>query len=372
MIVVGMDVHVRNSFLHATDSDGRRLAHGRCANTPAGLSAFCERVTRMLDGELQPVHAVLESTTNSRAMQRLVRQTWQPWSQSVQVDVLDARKLRIIAESVTKCDALDARVLNELARSNLSLPTCYMPDDDEFTLRELLRGRADLVRLRTNVKNRIHAVLHRRLIAAPQGGVFTQDGRRFLEEVELDEAGRRLIDGYLAVLDELETRINDATQFLRQVMRRPRWARSGALLQTMPGIGPLVALTLLGELGDWHRFKSRAAVANYAGLVPVIRDSNSKHYAGGITHRGPSQLRAVLVQAAWAAIKRAPAYGDLFERVARRRGRQVAVIAVARRMLEDAFTMLKKNEAFRFVPAANSGRAGTTARDPQVASSVAG
>ena len=65
-----------------------------------------------------------------------------------------------------------------------------------------------------------------------------------------------------------------------------------------------------------------------------------------------------------------PAYTELFERVARRRGRQVAIIAVARRMLEDAFTMLRKDEAFRFVPATTC--AGTTACDPQVASSVAG
>ena len=372
MIVVGMDVHVRNSFLHASDQNGRRLVHGRCANTPAALAAFCDRVLEVVEGELHPVRVVLESTTNSRAMQRLMRQAWQPRAQTVQVDVLDARKLRIIAESVSKCDAVDARVLNQLARANLALPTCYMPDDDEFTLRELLRGRSDLVRLRTNVKNRIHAVLHRRVIVAPQGGLFTRDGRRFLIQLELDEAGRRLIDGYLAVLDELETRIVEATRFLREVMRRERWARPAALLQTMPGIGLMVALTLLAELGDWRRFKGRAAVANYAGLVPVIRDSNSKHYAGGITHRGPSHLRAVLVQAAWVAIKRVPAYTELFERVARRRGRQVAIIAVARRMLEDAFTMLRKDQAFRFVPAAAQSRVGTTACDPPVASSVAG
>ena len=151
-------------------------------------------------------------------------------------------------------------------------------------------------------------------IAAYLEGV--RDGRRFLDQLELDEAGRQLIDGYLAVLDHLETRIVEATRFLRAVMRRKRWARSAALLQTMPGIGVMVALTLLAELGDWRRFKSRAAVANYAGLVPVIRDSNTKHYAGGITHRGPSHLRAVLVQAAWVAIKRVPAYTELFERVA--------------------------------------------------------
>lgn len=352
MIVVGMDVHVRNSFLHATDERGQRLGRARCSNSEAALAAFSGDVMRVVGGEVQPVRVVLESTTNSRAVQRLMQRIWEPLAERIQVDVLDARKLRIIAESVCKCDALDAQVLNRLARSNLALPVCYMPDDDEFTLRELLRGRSDLVRLRTNIKNRIHAVLHRRAIMTPKGGLFTEAGRRFLAELELDEAGRQLRDGYLAVLDDLEPRIRQATAYLRQVMRRPRWAKPAALLQTMPGIGLLAALTLLAELGDWRRFKSRAAVANYAGLVPVIRDSNSKHYSGGITHRGPSHLRAVLVQSAWAAVKRVPAYADLFERIARRRGGQVAIIAVARRILEDAYIMLRKDEAFRFVPVA--------------------
>ena len=67
--------------------------------------------------------------------------------------MLHARKLRIIAESVNKCDRVDTNVLTELSRSNLKLPTCYMPDDEEFALREHLRARSDLVRIRTMLKN---------------------------------------------------------------------------------------------------------------------------------------------------------------------------------------------------------------------------
>lgn len=97
-------------------------------------------------------------------------------------EVLNARKLRIIAESVCKCDAVDARVLNELARSNFKLPTCYMPDDEEFALREHLRARSALVRLRTTVKNRIHAVLHRRAIPRGKPIAIVAVARRMLED----------------------------------------------------------------------------------------------------------------------------------------------------------------------------------------------
>jgi transposase len=146
------------------------------------------------------------------------------------------------------------------------------------------------------------------------------------------------------------------------------------LLQTMPGIGVITALTILAELGNPGRFHSRAAVANYAGLVPVIRDSNTKHYRGGITHRGSCHLRAVLTEAAWTAVNKVPVYAALFQRVSVRRGKQTAIVAVARRMLEDAWGMLKKDEAFRFVPAPGVGTsaAGTPRCDQTIASSVAG
>ena len=150
--------------------------------------------------------------------------------------------------------------------------------------------------------------------------------------------------------------------------------QAAALLQTMPGIGMITALTILAELGSLKRFKSRAAVANYAGLVPVIRDSNTKHYSGGITHRGSSHLRAVLTEAAWMAVSRVPTYDALFRRVAERGGKQTAIVAVARRMLEDSWVMLKKDEAFRFVSAPTVGQSTTGAPrcGKPTASSVAG
>lgn len=389
MIFVGSDVHVRNTYFYGTDAEGRRCAHGRVGNSPSELRAFCEALLRGGGGEVQPVRFVLESTTNSRAVQGLLRQAAAAAGfDEVAADVLDARKLRVIAESVAKCDALDARVLNQLARANLKLPTCYLPDDEEFALREHLRARSDLVRMRTMLKNRIHSVLHRRGLLTPKEGLFSKDGRKFLEELALDQAGRAIAKRYLAALDQFEALIAESDKDLRQVMRRERWAKPAALLQTMPGIGVITALTILAELGDLKRFKSRAAVANYAGLVPVIRDSNHKHYSGGITHCGSSHLRAVLSEAAWTAVTRVPVYQALYERIAGRRGKQTAIVGVARRMLEDAVRMLWKDQAFRFVPVTSAaakaapGASGTPCGDPsapaaqaappEVASSVAG
>ena len=144
MRVVGMDIHVRNSFLCVTDADGQMVGQGRVGNSLAEISQFLGS----LPGGDQPLRAVLESTTNSRAIQRMMLDYGKGAGIEVQAQVLDPRKLRVIAESVSKCDKLDAAVLNELARSKLKLPACYIPDDEMFALREHLRARSDLVRMR--------------------------------------------------------------------------------------------------------------------------------------------------------------------------------------------------------------------------------
>lgn len=343
MIVVGMDVHVRNSFLYVTDEAGERLKRGRIGNSLGELAEFLGS----LEVREQPVRVVLESTTNSRAIHRMVGQYAKEARVDLRADVLDARKLRIIAESVAKCDKLDAAVLAELARSNLKLPVCHMPDDEVFGLREHLRARSDLVRVRTMVKNRVHSVLHRRGLLHPFKDLFAVPGRQWLKGLSLDEAGRSILDRYLMTIDQLQETIKQATDSLNKLSRSQRWCKSVALLRTMPGVGPLTSLTVLAELGDFTRFKSRAAASNYAGLVPVMRDSNQKHFGGHITRRGPAHLRAALVEAAWTSKGRVPQYARVFERIASRKGKQVAIVAVARRMLEDAWTMLKRDEVFR-------------------------
>ena len=155
-------------------------------------------------GSIRPegFHVVIESTTNSRAIARMWQEYGRQAGVAVQADVVNARKVRIIAESVCKTDRLDAQVLSELARSNLRLPVCYVPDDEVFALREHLRARADLVRIRTMLKNRVHAVLHRRGILTPEQDLFGKAGQEWFHQVELDEAGRQIVSRFPRGLDD--------------------------------------------------------------------------------------------------------------------------------------------------------------------------
>jgi transposase len=345
-LFIGMDVHVRNSYLWVSDAAGKTVKRGRVGNTLGEIAQFLGPL------ESRPMRVVLESTTNTRAVCDLLHQYARQSGVRLTAEPLNARKLRVIAESVSKCDTQDAAVLSELARSNLKLPACYLPDDEVFALREHLRARADLVRMRTMLKNRLHALLHRRgVLTPPRLDVFTRLGRQWLAELQLDEVGRQILDRQLAVIDELNERVDESTASLRALARSARWSKSQTLLQTIPGVGLITALTILAELGDYGRFKSRAAVSNYAGMVPVVRDSNQKHYGGGITRRGPAALRGTLTEAAWVSVGRVPQYAAIYARVSARSGKQKAIVAVARRMLEDAWTMLKTNQVFRLASA---------------------
>ena len=343
MIFIGVDVHVRNSYLHVSDETGQRLAHGRVGNTLGEFAQFLGP----FEGR-GPIVASMESTTNSRAVVRLLERYGHEAGVDLTARVLDARRLRVIAESVCKNDQVDAAVLNELTRSGLKLPTCYVPDDEVFALREHLRARSDLVRMRTMVKNRVHAVLHRRGVITPAKlDLFTKAGRAYLQAVELDPAGRAILDRYLGTFDAIQAVIKQSTDDLKELSRQDRWCKRCALLQTMPGVGLITALTILAELGDLQRFTSRSAVANYAGLVPVVRDSNDKRYRGSITKRGSTHLRHVLTEAAWVAVGRSVKYAGVYQRISDRKSKPIAIVAVARKMLEDAFMMIRKDQVFR-------------------------
>ena len=118
----------------------------------------------------------------------------------------------------------------------------------------------------------------------------------------------------------------------------------------MPGWGQLTALTVLAELGDYRRFKNRASVSCFAGLVPSSKRSDKSSRYGHITKRGSTELRRILVEVTINAVRKVPRYGKLYARLKKERGGNVAKTAVARQMLEDGWTMLMKREPFRHEP----------------------
>jgi transposase len=115
---------------------------------------------------------------------------------------------------------------------------------------------------------------------------------------------------------------------------------------TVPGIGPYAAMVIVAELGNVNRFQNKRALASYAGLTPVVRESAGKRKRGGITHQGSNTLRWIMLQVAQVAARHSPGARSYYAGLRSRKPAQVAKIALARKMLTVVWVLLHHGVCF--------------------------
>jgi transposase len=184
-----------------------------------------------------------------------------------EVQVAHARKVRDVAPLACKTDKVDARVLAELCRRDL-VPELWVPSLQDRELRERLRRRMHLVRMRASAMNRIFGLLTQWGLRFSLRRLREPDAMELLEARGVPEVWRRSIAEALAVIELLDARIAPLDHELRPLARAdPRVV----LLNTIPGVGDLLGLTLASEIGDVARFGSPRKLIGYAGLAPKIQ-----------------------------------------------------------------------------------------------------
>lgn len=331
---VGLDVHKDAIEAAVVDDAGklRRRVRFPCSR---------EELVRFAKRHLGPnARVALEATSHTWSIVEVLR----PFA--AEVVVSNPLRTRVIAEAKVKTDKIDALVLAQLLRADY-LPRVWQPDQTTQARRRLTNRRASLVADRTRVKNRVHAVLHQRLIHPPVSELFGKKGRAWLETLELDGAGRAALDSELRLLGQVESELARLDEELAiEGYDDPRVR----LLITLPGVDVAVAQTLVATLGDIHRFRSPDHAASYLGLVPsTYQSGNPEHvYHGRITKQGKSQARWLMVQAAQHVGTHPGPLGNFFRRLATRKNRNVAVVATARKLVTIAYHMLKNNEPYRY------------------------
>ncbi len=340
MVHVGMDLHHRNSYVVAITQDGRKLP---------GRRIYHDRIEELWQylGQFgdQPKRVVFEAISNSRWMYRLLKA-----DPTIEPVAVTPHKVRIIAETVAKTDKIDAGVLALLSKLD-TLPRSWLPDEQLEQLREMTRYRAALVRIRRRAKCLVNSVLARGGLIRPYQDIFGTWGRQWLEQAALPEVMRLQVDNWLNLIDLYDQKISQAEKKLfGQMSLLDRWKGDVLILRTIPGVGPVTALTILAELGDYRRFKRRSAVSCFAGLVPWSRQSDKTRRYGSISKRGSRALRSVLVEVAITSARKVPRYAAMYENLRDRKGVKKARVAVARQLLEDAWTILIKHEPFRLMP----------------------
>ena len=263
--------------------------------------------------------------------------------EGVEVKLVDSLKSKLIAESKLKNDKVDSRALAELLRSDF-LPTAYLAPQETRELREMLRWRMFFSGWRTRAKNRIHSILWKHGLEYPHSDLFGKKGLLWLKEQTLRPVFQSELQ---SLLRSLEMVLEEIKSLDKEVTRRVKIDQEARILMSMPGVGPIVALTIQAEVGDFKRFPSGEKLASYSGLVSSSNSSGERLRFGNITKRGSKHLRNVMVEAA-CQVK--PKWGTLysfFERIKLKKGNKVARVALARKMLTVLWVMVYKNEPFR-------------------------
>src|SRR5262249_38772470 len=220
-----------------------------------------------------------------------------------------------------KNDRLDARWLALLLAKEM-LPRSWIPPEDIQRLRDLTRLRQALRHDRTSWAQRLHAVLAHEGWPCSRSKLLSINGRRWLAGLMLDTHVRGLIDSHLAIIDAVSAQMAEVERELRRLALSDRRL---VALQTIYGVGPIVASHLLAEIGDVRRFRRADQVVRVAGLDPVVLDSAETKRRGKLSKQGSPHLRWALVQAAQhAAIHPATSpdgdhYLALKQRIARHR-----------------------------------------------------
>jgi len=248
-------------------------------------------------------------------------------------------RCKAIASARLKNDKVDAAILGQLLRADL-LPEAWIAPKDVRELRALLRHRVALVRLGTQMRNRIHAVVadhgHDRPDRQWTGAYWTGPGRQWLAELPLPAVSRHIVTDSLGFIDALTPTVD---RLDRQIHARAKADPRVKVLTALPGVGEFTAMVLLAEIGDINRFSNARKLASWAGLTPTVRGSDVTVHHGHISKQGSPYVRWVLNQAAHVA-KRHPEFAGTYQAIATRRGKKIATIAVARKLLTRAYHLL--------------------------------
>jgi transposase len=316
---IGIDLHKASFHACAIRDDGTRRWEAQFPRTAEGVAAFA---ARGIDG----AQLAVEATGPTWAFVDAVTAV------GVHACVVDPRKTKLKAGFAAKTDRLDARRLADALRRD-SVVSVYVPPPAIRELRELCRGRQQLVRTRTRVIQAIRALLLRQ--DAPEPPVTSVIGKRglqWLATTHLTGASEQALRRLERVLRAVHGEAQAADAAVKVEAARDPIAIG---LRRLPGVGPVLSLVLRAEIGTIDRFARGPALACYAGIVSRLDASAGHMRDGRITRTGSPWLRWALVEVAMRAMKRPDPRGRWARRLAIHQGIKKARVALARRLCDE-------------------------------------
>ena len=322
---VGIDLHRRRSVIVRKNEAGEHLSTVRIVNEPAVLAA-----------------AVSEAGPNPR----VILEATYGWYWAV--DLLQALDCEVHLASPTglnwgqrrvKNDERDAIDLADLLRLG-RLPEAWIAPPAVRELRELVRYRAKLVALRTGLKAQVHAVMAKNGVLPTRVDMFGPGGTAQLDALELPGGFTTRIESLRDLIIAFD---REVTMLERDIQRRLKDDRGYQAIQTINGVGRTIGAIFVAEIGDVHRFRSPQALCSWSGLTPKHHESDTTVHRGGITKQGSRLVRWAAIEAISKQRGGTRLLAD-YHRIAERRGKNKARVAVARKLLHLVFYGLRDGE----------------------------
>jgi transposase len=326
-----MDLHKNYLQIAVMNKEGRVLRNSKIDNNLRQISRFFDDVNN------DKAHVVMESSSVWYNIYRYLSE-----ERSFDVVLSNPVKTRAIASAKIKTDKLDAVKLADLLRGGY-ISECYVPNNKIMELRELVRHRIVLVRMRTKLKNSIHGITLMKGIQLSNTctNTFT------LEYIdELKKLNDYRINHYISLIESLDQEIKDVSKKIILLAKENKMAK---LLTTIPGIGYYSALFLVSEIDDISRFPDSYHLCSYAGLVPSTHSSGGVTYHGNITKTGSKHLRWIMLECVHAHIRtdKSSNITQFYQRLAKKKGNSKAAVAAASKLLRVVYWIMKEQREYQ-------------------------
>jgi transposase len=326
MLIIGCDYHPGFQQIAFVDRETGELGERRLVHREEA-----EQFYGKLREQDIPVRVGMEASGHARWFERLLS------ALQFELWVGDAAEIRTKRVRKQKTDRQDAQLLLRLMLED-RFPRIWVPDAANRDLRQLLWHRHRLVQMRTRVMNQLHVVALNEGLRRKKA-LWRPAGRNELESLKLAPWASRRRQDLLDLLDQLTPKIQELTRALEQeVEKRPVTRR----LMTHPGVGSLTALAFELVIGTPERFPCGKQIASYVGLVPSEESSGDRRRLGHISKQGNVLLRFLLVEAAQVTVRSQPQWRSKFFHLAMRRGRKIAKVAMARKLVVHLYWMWRQ------------------------------
>ena len=241
----------------------------------------------------------------------------------------DATQARALAGRRLKTDREDALNIAQLLAAG-RLPTSYAPPMEVQILRDLTRHRNGFSRQHARILHRVKSIMNANNRPGPAR--MRSDGLIRYLKAQGPKLPARHVEMLWQCVDGLaltERQMAQAERVIGELVRRDSFHEVYGILTSFPGVAQLTAATVIAEVGDFKRFTDRKSIGRYAGLNPRVYASGGKQRIGHIAKTGSADLRWILQQAAWTAIRYDQHVRGVFLRIAKRSGRKAAAVAIA-------------------------------------------